>query len=168
MTIRLVALLSLTLLIAGCGFHLRGSDASGLQFPFMSLHVKSAAETPFVTELRRMLTSRQIVQTDISQADITLEIVSEQTSKQILALSGSGRVKEYQLFYRVSLHAFDKQLNPWLAADEIVLTRILPYDDTLILAKEQEEAALYKDMRSDAITQILRRLSRAKLQSPNP
>jgi len=40
--------------------------------------------------------------------------------------------------------------------------RSLPYDDAQILAKEQEEALLYRDMRSDAVQQVMRRLSRAK------
>ena len=55
------------------------------------------------------------------------------------------------MFYRVSLRAYDNQQNDWLPADEILLSRILPYDDTQVLAKEQEEAMLYKDMRSDAL-----------------
>jgi len=93
-----------------------------------------------------------------------LDIVSEQSIKQILSLSGSGRVQEYQLLYRISLRAYDIKQNDWLSAEEISLSRILPYDDTQVLAKEQEEALLYKDMRSDAVAQTMRRLSRAKPQ----
>jgi LPS-assembly lipoprotein len=93
-----------------------------------------------------------------------LEVVSEQSVKQILSLSGSGRVQEFQLFYRINLRAYDNQQNDWLTPDEISLSRILPYDDTQVLAKEQEEAMLYKDMRSDAVAQTVRRLNRAKPQ----
>jgi LPS-assembly lipoprotein len=73
-------------------------------------------------------------------------------------------VQEYQLFYRVSLRAYDSGQNDWLPADEISMSRILPYDDAQVLAKEQEEVVLYKDMRADAVAQTLRRLSRAKPQ----
>ena len=48
------------------------------------------------------------------------------------------------------------------ASEEILLMRTLTYDDTQVLAKEQEEALLYTDMRGDAVMQALRRLSRAK------
>ncbi|MBI4807468.1 MAG: hypothetical protein HY799_00745 [Nitrosomonadales bacterium] len=158
-------LLAATLSLAACGFHLRGSDLKGLQFSFKSLYLKKPGETPFVADLRRALTASKVTLTDTAdQAELVLEIVSEQSSKQILSLSGSGRVKEYQLFYRVSLRAFDSKRNDWLSADEISLSRILAYDDEQVLAKEQEEALLYKDMRVDAVSQAMRRLSRAKPQ----
>jgi LPS-assembly lipoprotein len=158
-------LLAATLSLAACGFHLRGSDLKGMQFAFKSLYLKKPGETPFVADLRRALTASKVSLTDTAdQAELVLEVVSEQTAKQILSLSGSGRVKEYQLFYRVSLRAYDSKQNDWLSAEEILLSRILPYDDEQVLAKEQEEALLYKDMRTDAVAQTVRRLSRAKPQ----
>jgi LPS-assembly lipoprotein len=98
------------------------------------------------------------------QAELVLEVVTEQATKQILSLSGSGRVQEYQLFYRVSLRAYDSNQNDWLSPDEILLSRIMTYDDAQVFAKAQEEQMLFKDMRSDAVAQAMRRLNRAKLQ----
>jgi len=73
------------------------------------------------------------------------------------------------LRYRVSLRAYDRQQNEWLHASEIQLQRIFPYDDTLVLAKEQEEKMLYEDMRMDAAQQVLRRLNFARPPQPaNP
>lgn len=158
-------LLAATLSLAACGFHLRGSDLKGMQFAFKSLYLKKPGETPFVSDLRRALTSGKVTMTEKpDQAELVLEVVSELASKQILSLSSSGRVKEYQLFYRVSLRAYDAKQNNWLQSEEIVLSRILAYDDEQVLAKEQEEALLYKDMRTDAVAQTMRRLSRAKPQ----
>ncbi len=158
-------LLLMALTLAACGFHLRGSNLKDVQFAFKSLYLKAPGETPFVKDLRRILKSNNIeLMNTVDEADLVLEVVSEQTAKQILSLSGAGRVKEYQLFYRVSLRAYDNQQNDWLPAEEISLSRILPYDDEQVLAKEQEEAALYKDMRVDAVSQAVRRLIRAKPQ----
>lgn len=160
-TLLLMSVLALT----ACGFHLRGSNLKDVQFAFKSLYLKAPSETPFVTDLRRMLKANKIeMTTTADKAELVLEVVSEQPLKQILSLSGAGRVQEYQLFYRVSLRAYDNQQNDWLPADEISLSRILPYDDTQVLAKEQEEATLYKDMRGDAVAQAVRRLNRAKPQ----
>ena len=156
-----ILLLSLTL--TACGFHLRGSDLKDVSFSFSSLYIKSTGETQFVADLRKALVSRKVqLATSSDQAELILEIVSEETSKQILSLSGSGRVQEYQLFYRVSLRAYDNELANWLPPDQISLSRILVYDDAQILAKQQEESLLYKDMRTDAVGQTMRRLSRAK------
>jgi LPS-assembly lipoprotein len=160
------ALLLLTMLaLTACGFHLRGSNLKDVQFAFKSLYLKAPGETAFVADLRRILAANKVVMTPTADtADLVLEVVSEQTQKQILSLSGAGRVQEYQLFYRINLRAYDNQQNDWLPAEEISLSRILPFDDTQVLAKEQEEATLYKDMRSDAVAQSVRRLNRAKPQ----
>ncbi len=163
-------LLAATLSLAACGFHLRGNNLNGTEFTFKSLYLKAPAETPFVADLRRVLAINNILLTSAAdQAELVLEVVYEQTPpKQILSLSGSGRVQEYQLVYRVSLRAYDNKQNDWLPADEIMLSRILTYDDTQVFAKEQEEALLYKDMRSDAVVQAVRRLNRARPQPVMP
>lgn len=160
-----ILLLFATLALAACGFHLRGSNLKDVSFAFKSLYLKAPAETAFVEDLRRTLKAAKIgMAPSADQADLVLEVVSEQATKQILSLSGAGRVQEYQLFYRVSLRAYDSKQVDWLPADEISLSRIMSYDDTLVLAKQQEEATLFKDMRSDAVAQAVRRLNRAKPQ----
>lgn len=152
--------------MTGCGFHLRGHDLKNAGFPFTSLHLKSAAPTPFIADLQNSLELYKIKLTSTAaEADITLDIVSERTDKQILAISGAGQIREFQLSYTVSLRAYDKQLNEWLPAGEVALQRSLTYDDAQVLAKEQEEALLFRDMRSDAVQQVMRRLSRARRQN---
>jgi LPS-assembly lipoprotein len=165
MTLRRALLVSLLLTLAACGFHLRGSDLSDVRFGFKSIYLKTQGETPFVADLRRALArNRMEPVASAAEAELVLEVISEQTTKQILSLSGSGRVREYQLDYRVTLRAYDAQQVEWLPADDVQLSRVLTYDDAEILAKEQEEAQLYKDMRADAVGQTLRRLMRAKPQ----
>jgi LPS-assembly lipoprotein len=154
--------LMLTLLLGACGFHLRGQGAFAL--PFQMLYVKSANDyAPFITELKRAIEVNGVQITDTpDQAQLTLQIVSEVTDRQILSLSGGGRVREYRLQYRISLRAYDQKQQDWLAPEEVTLRRDFSYDDTQVLAKEQEEALLYQNMRSDAVQQILRRLNHAR------
>ena len=163
-----ISLIILIISLSACGFHLRGHNINEKSFPFASLYLKSAAPTPFISDLQNSLELYKIrLTTSAAEADLTLDIVSETSSKQILAISGAGQVREFQLNYRVSLRAYDKQMNEWLPADEITLQRNLNYDDAQILAKEQEEALLYRDMRADAVQQVMRRLSRVKPR-PDP
>lgn len=163
----ILPLLILTLLLAACGFHLRGQG--GFTFPFQTLFILSPnANAPFIIDLKRAVQLYNVKLVDSSEnAQLTLHIVSETMSKQILSLSDAGRVREYQLNYRVSLRAYDIKLDEWVPADEIVLQRYLSYDNTQVLAKEMEETLLYQDMRKDAVQQILRRLSLAKAP-PSP
>ncbi len=154
--------LMLTLLLGACGFHLRGQGAFAL--PFQSLYVKSANDyAPFIAELKRAIEANSVQITDTpEQAQLTLQIVSETSDKQILSLSGGGRVREYRLQYRISLRAYDQKQQDWLAPEEITMRREFSYDDAQVLAKEQEEALLYQNMRSDAVQQVLRRLNHAR------
>lgn len=159
-TTSLIVLL-LSLLLGACGFHMRGQNNFAL--PFQKLYVQSANEfAPFINELKIAIGASDVQITESpDQAQLTLQIVSEVTDKQILSLSAAGRVLEYRLQYRISLRAYDQKQQEWLAPQEITLRRDYSYDDTQVIAKQQEEALLYKNMRGDAVQQVLRRLNHA-------
>lgn len=165
--IRQILLATTLLSLAACGFHLRGHDLRDAHFAFHSIYLHAPAETVFTKTLRRSLEGYKLdVLRTPGKSDLTLDIVYETSEKQITALNASGHVIEYLLRYRVSLHAYDRQQNEWLPATEIQLQRIFPYDDTQVLAKEQEEKLLYDDMRMDAAQQVVRRLNFARPPQP--
>ncbi|MGC2048357.1 MAG: LPS assembly lipoprotein LptE [Gallionella sp.] len=157
---QLFALLMATLMMSACGFHLRGP----VSIPFEAIYLQTAnPHTPFISELRRNLESGQVkIVNAADEAELVLDIVSETPEKQVLTLGADGRVNEFRLFFRVSLHAHDHEKD-WIPAEEIALRRDYSYDDTKVQAKEAEETLLYQSMRSDMVQQIIRRLSRAKL-----
>lgn len=160
-TLMLLTVLILTvLLMAACGFHLRGHAG----MPFEKLYIETAdPDMPFIGDLRRSLEASKVTLVDSAeQSDVVLNIASEVSDKQILTLGGSGRVNEFRLSYRVSLRAYDLKQQEWIPAVEIALRRDYSFDDTRILAKEAEENLLMQSMRSDMVQQILRRLSSAK------
>ena len=68
-------------------------------------------------------------------------------------------MRDFNLLYRVRYRLYDKQNVEIVPITEIALTRILPFLDAQILAKEAEERLLQKDMEADAIQQMLWRLS---------
>lgn len=153
-------ILFVLLFLSACGFHLRGQ--AGMQFQSIYL-IAPNLNSPFVNELRRNLVANKVTLANTAeQADVVIDIVSENTEKQVLSLGGDGRVNEYRLIYHVSLRAYNHQQQEWIPAEDMMLRRDFSYDDTQILAKEAEEALLYQSMRSDMVQQILRRLSHAK------
>lgn len=164
--LRTTLLLMLALLLCACSFHLRGKNT----LPVDKLYVQTTNEfSPFIVELKHALevNGAQITDTP-DEAQLTLHIVSEVLDKQILSLSGGGRVREYRLIYRVSLRAYDPNQKEWLVPAEIVLRRDFSYDDSQILSKEQEENLLQKNLRTDAVDQVVRRLGHAKPPQPSP
>ena len=74
-------------------------------------------------------------------------------------------MSEYQLRYRVSFRLTDGKNREHIPASELVLKRDYSYSDAQALSKDSEEALLYREMRNDAVQQLVRRLQAAKLQS---
>jgi len=148
------------LLVTACGFHLRGQAT----LPFETLYVNASNDSPFVAELKRALLSgtNARLSDNPKDAEAIFQLVSETRDKQILSVNTGGTVAEYELRMRVSFRLYDNKGQNWIVPTEINLKREVSYNDTNVLAKDYEEAQLYKDMQSDAVQQVVRRLSAAK------
>ena len=155
---------SAALLLAACGFHLRGQAT----LPFDSIYISGSQV--FVTQIARTLRagSQARVTTNPKDAQVTLQILSELHERVILSLSAAGRVAEITLRYRVSYRLTDAKGIEYIPVSEIVLRRDVTYNDSDVLGKEQEEALLFRDMQSDAVQQVVRRLQVAKLEVVKP
>ncbi|PWT71181.1 MAG: hypothetical protein C5B46_08610 [Proteobacteria bacterium] len=156
----------LAALIAGCGFRPSGY----VSLPFHSVYISAPAYSSFGGELKRYIASgsRATLATRREDADVTLEVMSELEEAQILSISVAGRVAEYRLQYRLTYRLRDNRNRDWIPQSEILLHRDFTYDDQAVLAKENEQSLLFQDMRSDAVRQMIRRLSAAREPSPTP
>ncbi len=150
-----------SMLLAACGFQLRGNA----NLPYDTLHVAASATSGFAIDFRRAVawSSRTRIVDSQKDAQATLHLLTETREKSILSLSGGGRVREYDLRYRISYRVTDKDNTELRPATQIVLRRDLSYNDVDTLSKESEEALLYRDMQADAVSQVLR-----QLQTPQP
>jgi LPS-assembly lipoprotein len=155
-TLSLLASAALT--VAGCGFHLRGQA----QLPFETIHIPG--NTPLAVELKRNVAaaSRTRLVDDPKDAEAILGFTQETRDKVILSYSTAGRVQEYQLRYRVGFRVTDPKGRVFVPTSEVNLKRDITYSDSLVLSKETEEGLLYRDMQSDMVQQILRRLVAAR------
>ena len=103
---------------------------------------------------------------DVKDAQAVLQFTEEVRAKEILSLTATGRVREFRLVYRVGFRVHDGKGGEFLPANSIQLTRDVTFNDAEILAKEAEEALLYRDMQFDMVQQVMRRLEAA--QRPKP
>jgi len=149
--------------LAGCGLRLRGTA----EVPFQSLYVPGAT-SGIALDLKRNIQAgtRARVVDDPKEADAVLQFTEESRAKEILSLTGAGRVREFQLRYRVGFRVHDGKGAEYVPNSVIQLTRDVTFNDAEILAKEQEEQLLFRDMQSDMVQQILRRLAAAKPPKP--
>jgi LPS-assembly lipoprotein len=157
--LRATALLLLAMLLSSCGFHLRGEYA----MPFASVFVSATSASVVASALKREVTNSPArLMTTAKDAEAQLNIVDDRRERQILSLSGAGRVREYELKLLVRYQLVDAKGGVYIPTSEIQLSRILSYDDSRIIAKQQEEALLYQDMERDAVAQIMRRMAAIK------
>jgi len=155
--------LALALALAGCGFQLRGTA----ELPFETIFVPSAT-SGVALDIKRNIQSgtRTRVVDDARSAEAVLQFIQEVREKHILSLTGTGRVREFQLRYRVGFRLHDGKGGEFLPANTIELTRDVTYNDAEVLAKETEEQLLYRDMQFDMVQLVMRRLAAA--QRPRP
>jgi LPS-assembly lipoprotein len=145
--------------LAGCGFHLRGD----VTYTFSTLYINAPADTPFAAELKRTLAggSTKLVDT-AAAAQAVLDLSAITDDKQVLSLSGGGRAREYLLTKRLTFALHDTSGRDWLPAAEIVVRRSYTFNESEVLARESEEAKLLKEMQTDAVQQVIRRLQTAR------
>jgi LPS-assembly lipoprotein len=157
------AALLLALLLSACGFKLRGTDGS-YNMPFHSIYLAFPDTSALGTELKRNLRAGDgiVIADKPEQAEAQFDVVSESRGKSIQSLNSQGRVREYLLTYTLVFKVRDAKGQPLLAPTEITLRRNLAFNEQQVLAKESEEALLYRDMQSDLVQQIMRRLAAIK------
>ena len=149
-----------SLSLGGCGFALRKAP----NFAFTSLYSSSAGSSPLGVELKRSLESTRKVKviTDprlINEAQVVFEVLLDQREKVVLSRNSSGQVREFQLRLRFGFKLRTLAAKELIPATEIVLQRDINFNESAVLAKEAEEALLYRDMQSDVVQQIMRRLA---------
>ena len=159
-SVLVMAILLIAMTLSSCGFQLRGQAA----IPYKTLFIETTGFSQFANDLERAIVSgsdTKVVHIR-SEADAILKIVGELQDSRIISLSSGGKVREFELRYKVIYRLMDRAGNDLATAGQIDLTRDMTYDDNAVLAKESEQNLLYRDMKTDAVQQMLRRLSVAK------
>jgi LPS-assembly lipoprotein len=150
--LRLILLFILCLIIAACGFQLRGTVNSD----FKSVYIYGGSEG-LKNHISKKFTQAGITITQ-KNPEKTIEILSDKINKRILSLSRSGSVKEFELVYFTS-YRFKSYDEPW--SDEIKkeISRNYTYDDNNRVAKELEEKNLLQGMRDEIVRAIISQIS---------
>ncbi len=159
----LLAATPAALLLAGCGFKLREAP----DFAFRSIVIGAGSGSPLGNELRRSLAANGKVDvvvdaTKMINADVVLFVPQEQREKVVVGLNASGQVREFQLRFRVKFRVATPKGKELIAETEILQFRDISFNESAVLAKETEEGLLYRDMQSDVVQQLMRRLAAIK------
>ena len=135
-----------------CGYQLRGVE--GLNFKSVSI----VGGSPDFTKLLKKKFKQAGVKIQEKNTVKSLEIIEDNFSRKILSLSSGGKVKEYQINYKVAFR-FKTRDGEWSAPINIEIDRDYTFDDKNIIAKTEEELRILKSMQERLIRTIVTQLS---------
>jgi LPS-assembly lipoprotein len=154
---KLIALLML-LIISSCGFHMRGMTE--ISFKTISLEGK---ELSFTKNLKKVLNSNKVdIVSSTENPELRVELLSEESEKRILSLSGQGLVREFEIFYRVRYRVKTIDSEIWSQENIIETRKDFTYSDSNLIGKEEEERQLNEAMRNEAITNLFNQIQLIK------
>jgi LPS-assembly lipoprotein len=144
------------LALGACGFELRRSPK--LAFGSIAL-AGFAPRSALAEELRRQLSQQVQILPGPDKADVVLQALDDLREKSVVASTAAAQVREFTLRVRFNFRAATAGGRELIPRVELMLSRDLSYSEVLALAKEQEEAELYREMQSDIVAQVMRRLA---------
>ena len=146
--------------LSACGWRIRGK----IELPYKKV-LLSGALTP---ELQNLLETNlnindvQVVKS-AKEADLVLEIVSEQNAKQVLSYNASGQITAYRIISRIVFKAFDPKTGiEAMPEADIYQTRDLDFNQSNIQSFDQMVNDYVATMRIDLVSQLMRRLASIK------
>jgi LPS-assembly lipoprotein len=159
----LIAFAAGSLLLAGCGFELRQAP----HFAFNTIYVGAAPSSSLGNELKRTIAFSDGVTVigDAARAgtaQVLLDVLADQREKVVVGLNASGQVREFQLRTRFRFKLRTPQGKELIPETELLQQRDISFNESAVLAKETEENLLYKDMQTDLVQQLMRRLAALK------
>lgn len=153
---RTLLALPAAVLLAGCGFSRR--QPPKLAFGSIAL-VGFAPRSPLAAELTRVLREQVQLQPAPERAEVVLEALEDVRERSIVASTAAAQVRELQLRLRFQFIARTPAGRLLIPRAELMVARDLSTTERAALAKAHEEAELYREMQSDVVQQVLRRLA---------
>ncbi len=147
------------LALSACGFKLRGAP----DFSFKTIAIGSAEASSLGNELKRSIASGGAVQVlPVAQAQVVLDVLTDQREKVVVGLNASGQVREFQLRIRFRFRLRTPDGKELIPSTELLQQRDISFNESAVLSKEAEENLLYRDMQTDIVQQLMRRLAAIK------
>jgi len=148
-------------LLQGCGFALRGAP----NYVFDTVAVTPERSGGVAAELARLLGSRVrpvVTPEGGTPPDAIVEVLNESRQKVVVGVNAAGLVREFELRLAVRFLVRTPKGAVLIEPTDIRLERNVSFNEATVLSKETEEVMLNRDMQTDAVQQIVRRLAAIK------
>lgn len=153
-----LACAALCMLLAACGFHLRGA----VQLPFSTVYTNIAQNSEFGARLRRALAASSPGLRFVdraTEAQVRLIQLANNQSLRELSLNAQGLVEEYELNLSFVFELVDAHGHILLPPTTLTSSEDLPYDPTQVQAEQSEITTMFQEMQKSLVDRVVRRLS---------
>lgn len=162
MRINKSVILIAALLTSACGYHLRGAYdlPKGMKTIFLQ-----GGSTTLREQLKTVLNSSsgQLV-TSPDKADIVLRVSKDEIDRRVLSLSERGRSNDIELAGHLEFEVIDPKNGVLVEREPIDFRREYFNDQQDVIAKDNEETVIRKEMYQQVVRTMINR-SRAALEA---
>mgnify|MGYP001826311358 CR=1 FL=1 len=147
----------LALLLAGCGFQMRGD----WQLPAsMQQTVMSGGSRVLYENLQREFRAAEasLTRPEGSIQSTRLVITQDRMDRRVLSVDNRGKVIEFEVYYLLQFKILDAEGNQIMPPQQINLTGVYPFASTDVLGSAQEESLLRDDLYGDMARHMMRRI----------
>ncbi|MCX7091171.1 MAG: LPS assembly lipoprotein LptE [Legionellales bacterium] len=148
----------ISLLLLGCGFHLRGLVSMPSNLHDVAIVVENV-NRDLAPMLKEQLNAYHIlVPDDPAYAHYWLILENDKDDQQITSVSSSTTRRQYQMTYQVAFKLQEAHGKEIIPSTLVTTTRQLTVNSNRMLGSSDEENTLKHEMRRDAVIQILDRI----------
>ena len=146
------------LLLAGCGFQLRGAATVPPEMAKTYIETTNR-HSLFYRRLRDNFRTAgvEIVDSPV-EASATFSITADDTGQRVLSVSARNVPTEYEVFYTI-VYGVATPEKALISARTQTLTRDYTWDETRVLGKEKEEQLLREAIVDDLVRVVMIQLS---------
>ncbi len=145
------------LLMAGCGFQLRGTI--NLPPDWEDLHLQTASPNSELSRALRDGAARAGIRwQDLSEANYIVFLGTEQFRRRNLTIATNARAAEFELEMSTRMRVTDREGNELLPETEVRTSQIITNDPENIAGKAEEARLLRAEMRQQLVQELLRKL----------
>ena len=150
------------LLLGGCGFHLRGATTPlPAEMSVTYIHGTGEFDTLY-DDFRTALESRGVrVTQDRGEATAVLNILENNTDKNVLTVDLSGKVLEYRISQDIQFEVVVADGQPLVDQQSVTRSRDFKFNRNDVLGKEREAETIRKELQRDTVNLAMMRITAA-------
>ncbi len=154
----LMTLLLTTLLVTACGWHLRGTQNVSLDMANVYLN----AEDPhgsLATTLKRTLVSSNVTLLPSSKgAEHSIYLSRDSVNRRTVSVGNDTLAAQYELTVRAEYRVYDTDGRVIIPTTSVQAVRSYDFDANAVVAAQEEERLITKELRTNIAQQMVRRI----------